>query len=496
MARALALVCAALLAPLSSAYTCDNALIDPEPAPEKAGAFAAYGHGHGLRVHDHHHDGALPLPSAPAASAAARAYAARRASAASPPALAAERLPLSSVKLLDGGRGALGQSNTLAWLQLFDAERLLFSFRATANRSTNGAQSYGGWESPGSLLRGHVTGGHFLSAAAQMVNSTGDAALAKTLAYLVGELQACQAANAALFGAGYLSAYPPDQFTCLENDMQGCHIWAPYYTVAKILRGLYDVYALVGDARAAAVAQGMMSYFAGRIRAFIARSTVSAWHPLLNAEFGGMNDVAWLFYQATGSADALYLAGAFDKACLLGPMALGEDYLAGIHANTHIPVVVGAAQGFAATGFAPFELATKGYFDAVHSGHTFVTGGASTGEWWGDAHRLGDGLDVNAVESCTSYNTLKISRALFSWSLDAGFLDSYERLKFSGMFGTMHPTAPGRILYMLPIDSTGVSKAHSYYGWSDPTDSMWCCSGSGMESGASCAITRALAEPT
>jgi DUF1680 family protein len=329
-----------------------------------------------------------------------------------------------------------------------------------------------------------------------MVNSTGDAALAKTLAYLVGELQACPAANAALFGAGYLSAYPPDQFTCLENDMQGCHIWAPYYTVAKILRGLYDVYALVGDARAAAVAQGMMSYFAGRIRAFIARSTVSAWHPLLNAEFGGMNDVAWLFYQATGSADALYLAGAFDKACLLGPMALGEDYLAGIHANTHIPVVVGAAQGFEATGFAPFELATKGYFDAVHSGHTFVTGGASTGEWWGDAHRLGDGLDVNAVESCTSYNTLKISRALFSWSLDAGFLDSYERLKFSGMFGTMHPTAPGRILYMLPIDSTGVSKAHSYYGWSDPTDSMWCCSGSGMESGASCAITHALAEPT
>ena len=42
-----------------------------------------------------------------------------------------------------------------------------------------------------------------------------------------------------------------------------------------------------GDIHAAAVAQGMMSYFAGRIRAFIARSTVSAWHPLLNAEFGG-----------------------------------------------------------------------------------------------------------------------------------------------------------------------------------------------------------------
>ena len=250
------------------------------------------------------------------------------------------------------------------------------------------------------------------------------------------------------------------------------------------MRGLYDIYALVGDARAAAVAEGMLGYFAGRIRRYVALNTISEWPKLLNAEFGGMNDVAFLWWQATGSADALYLAGAFDKACLLGPMALGEDYLSGIHANTHIPIVVGAAQGFEATGFAPFQMATQGYYDAVHGGHTFVTGGASTGEWWGDAHRLGSGLDPNAVESCTSYNTLKVSRALFSWTLDAAFLDRYERLKFSGMFGTMHPTAPGRILYMLPIDATGVSKAHSYYGWSDPTESMWCCSGSGMESGS------------
>ena len=77
-----------------------------------------------------------------------------------------------------------------------------------AGLDTKGAQSYGGWESPTSLLRGHITGGHFLSAAAQMVNATGDAGLKATLAYMVGELAACQTANAALFGAGYLGAYP------------------------------------------------------------------------------------------------------------------------------------------------------------------------------------------------------------------------------------------------------------------------------------------------
>ena len=120
------------------------------------------------------------------------------------------------------------------------------------------------------------------------------------------------------------------------------------------------------------------------------------------------------------------------------------------------------------------------------NGHSFATGGSSTGEWWGEPHRLGDGLDVNGVESCTTYNTLKVARALFSWTLDPDAMDLYERAKFSGMFGTMHPTVVGRIIYLLPLRGpdglAGGSKARSYWGWSDPLDSMWCCVGSGLES--------------
>lgn len=158
----------------------------------------------------------------------------------------------------------------------------------------------------------------------------------------------------------------------------------------------------------------------------------------------------------------------------------------GIHANTHIPIVVGAAQGFESTGYGPYAESATGYMNIIQNGHTFATGGSSTGEWWGDPHRLGDGLDVNGVESCTTYNTLKVTRALFTWTLDTNFLDFYERSKFSGMFGTMHPTVIGAIIYLLPMrgpnGQAGGSKARSYWGWSDPLDSMWCCVGSGMES--------------
>jgi hypothetical protein len=56
----------------------------------------------------------------------------------------------------------------------------------------------------------------------------------------------------------------------------------------------------------------------------------------------------------------------------------------------------------------------------------------------------------NNIESCTTYNVLKLGRAAFSWSLDLDALEFNERNKFSGMHGTMHPTLPGRVIYMLP----------------------------------------------
>lgn len=467
---------AAALAAFTSAYTCDNSLITG--ATEKEAAWVSLGaphHGlsHATVVHSHQH---VRQHSVPEPWVGAR------------PALAATRLPLSATTLVAGGRGFAAQQSTVAWLRMFDADRCLYSFRETANLSTAGAVPYGGWESPTSLLRGHILGGHFLSAASQIVNTTGDAAVAQTLQDIVTGLAACQAANGALFGSGYLSAFPPTQFDCLENGVsKDCPIWSPYYTIAKILRGLYDADTLAGVPGAADIAAGMLRYFATRIRSFIAKNSISAWWPLLNAEFGGMNDVAWLFYEATGSADALFLADvAFNKACLLGPLAFDKDYLAGIHANTHIPIVVGAAQGYEAGGGPEYAAAARGYLDVVEHGHTFATGGSSSGEWWGDAHRLGDQLDVNGVESCTTYNTLKVARAAFSWDLNTSAMDTYERAKYSGMHGTMHPTAVGRIIYLLPLrganGAAGGSKAHSYWGWSDALASMWCCVGSGMES--------------
>jgi hypothetical protein len=53
------------------------------------------------------------------------------------------------------------------------------------------------------------------------------------------------------WGTGFISAYPPDQFIMLENGAkyggQKNQIWAPYYTLHKILAGLMDVYEMSGN---------------------------------------------------------------------------------------------------------------------------------------------------------------------------------------------------------------------------------------------------------
>jgi hypothetical protein len=63
------------------------------------------------------------------------------------------------------------------------------------------------------------------------------------------------------WGTGFISAYPPDQFLMLENGAkyggQKNQIWAPYYTLHKILAGLMDVYEMSGNKKALAVAAGM-----------------------------------------------------------------------------------------------------------------------------------------------------------------------------------------------------------------------------------------------
>lgn len=145
---------------------------------------------------------------------------------------------LDNVTLLNGPfKDAL--EKTHSYLLEIEPDRLLHHFRLNAGLDTM-APAYRGWEER--ELRGHTTG-HYLSACAMMYLATGDTLLRGRVNYIVNALSECQKAN----GNGYVSAFPEELIDRVENLEE---VWAPYYTLHKIMAGLYDSYHYLGNEKA------------------------------------------------------------------------------------------------------------------------------------------------------------------------------------------------------------------------------------------------------
>ena len=203
---------------------------------------------------------------------------------------------LRDVKLLDGPfREAMERDRR--YLHELESDRLLWYFRQTAGLPTPG-EPMGGWEK--TELRGH-TMGHYLSACALMVASTGDEKLKAKADAIVAELAKCQKA----LGSGYLSAYPEEQ---IDRVIALKQVWAPWYTLHKIYAGLIDMYVYCDNAQSLQIAQGMARWTEGRLD----RLDRPAMQEMLNhTEQGGMNETLANLYGVTGERAWLELAERF-----------------------------------------------------------------------------------------------------------------------------------------------------------------------------------------
>ncbi|KAJ7519429.1 hypothetical protein O6H91_20G037800 [Diphasiastrum complanatum] len=379
---------------------------------------------------------------------------------------------LHNVSLASDSPQGIAQLTNLRYLLMLDLDSLVWNFRKTAGLKTLGS-AYGGWESPNSELRGHFVG-HYLSATALMWASTHEDALVDKMNPLVEALAECQNN----IGTGYLSGFPSELFDRFEALQS---VWAPYYTIHKILAGLLDQYTYVGNQKAFEMVLWMAKYFFNRVQLVIEKYTIERHWQSLNEETGGMNDVLYRLYSITGDSQHLTLAHLFDKPCFLGMLAVEADSLSGFHTNTHIPVVVGAQMRYEVIGDEQYKDISEFFLETVNSSHRFVTGGTSSGEFWTDPNRLGDTLHTEDEESCTTYNMLKVARNLFRWTKRIIYADYYERALLNGVLSIQRGQEPGVMIYMLPL-GPGDSKARSYHGWGTPFDSFWCCYGTGIES--------------
>ena len=370
--------------------------------------------------------------------------------------------PMKQVRLGEGPCKQAMEANR-RYLHSFPPDRLLHTFRINAGFPST-AQPLGGWEAPDCELRGHYAGGHYLSAAALMYASTGDEELKANANTVVAELAKCQDA----LKSGYLSAFPIEFFDRLRERQK---VWAPFYTIHKIMAGNLDMYVYCGNAQALEVAEKIAQWTAGYTQSM----SYEHMQRVLGTEYGGMAESLCNLYALTGKQQYLEVAQRFDKKIFFDPLAAHRDELKGLHVNTHIPQVIAAARYYELTGDQRHRDIAEYFFDEVVSERSYCTGGTSNGESWNtDPGKLSTELSTNTTECCCAYNMMKLARHLFGWSADPRLMDYYERAMFNHRLGTINPE-DGTMMYYLPLAS-GYWKT-----FGKPFDSLWCCTGTGSE---------------
>jgi uncharacterized protein len=372
-----------------------------------------------------------------------------------------EPFPLEQVRLLDGPFLEAARTNQ-DYLNSLPEDRLVHNFRVTAGLPSS-AEPLGGWEDPKCELRGHFTG-HFLSASALTYAATGDDAVKAKGDAIVADLAQCQQK----FGDGYLSAFPDDFFDRLRD---GKGVWAPFYTLHKIMAGNLDMYTYCHNQQALEVVEGMARWI-GHWTTGISDAHMQR---ILQTEYGGMNEVLFNLSAITGNGGYFFTGGRFEKPAFFDPLAGHRDELKGLHVNTHIPEVIGAARRYELTAEPYYHEVAKYFWDEVVEERSYATGGTSNGErWLSDPGDLSTQLSVSSEECCCGYNMLKLTRHLHQWTADPRYMDYYERTLFNSRLGTQHPEN-GFKMYYLPLQ-TGYWKF-----FNSRFNSFWCCTGTGAE---------------
>lgn len=419
------------------------------------------------------------------------------------PLTAAGMFPLERVRLLNGRfkeNQELHRTGYLAWLE---PDRLLYHYRVIAGLpQPAGVANLGGWEdNAGSnwganALRGHMLG-HYLTAASKMYAATGDGSYLTKLQYMMTELKKCQdaiGANEIAAGRvyGYLAGVPSSNFTTLENNPGSALV--PFYTIHKTLAGLADVYRYCGIDGALDIAIAMSDYHSWRV-AQLSSSQIEAMFRTDNGnseEWGGMNEALtniYLLSRQRGDADPnrhLEFARVFHRDWFINPLYNNLDQLNGLHANTHVPQVVGFAHAAAVLNESDPErerlyTAADHFWHIVNGQHWLVLGGNSYAEHFStpgkESGTNGSALSWNTAETCNTYNMLKLTGELFQHDPKAEYADYYEHALYNHILASLAPDT-GMATYFVSMEP-GHFKT---YG--KPEGSCWCCTGSGIENPA------------
>lgn len=394
---------------------------------------------------------------------------------------------------------------------LLDPDRLLAGFRETAGLIDGmdaeaisvymkGKKRYGGgWED--GLIGGHTLG-HYITALAQACVNNGLSEnerkdVSDRLDYILDALLECQELTAGTSYEGYIfgATLPTKEFQenpalQFDNVEKGLghpfeQAWVPWYTMHKILTGLNASFILAGKETGLKVANDLGMWIARRALSWDEAVNKA----VLGIEYGGMNDCLYELFTINRdlkkSGSRLFCkefekffdaAHRFDEEELFEKVLSGQaNVLNNTHANTTIPKFIGALARYEADNSQDKYLEyAESFWDMVISKHTYVTGGNSEDEHFGEDNVLdAERTNVNN-ETCNTYNMLKFSRRLFVQTGKKKYLDYAERTLINAIMPSQNHES-GFTTYFQPM-ATGYQKVFNTLD-----GNFWCCTGTGYE---------------
>lgn len=418
-------------------------------------------------------------------------------------------------------------------------DQFLYMFRdAFGQAQPQDAAPLGGWDRQTTRLRGHATG-HYLSAIAQATAScTYDETLRvrflQKMDYLIDTLyDLSQKSGRPVsaggpfnedptavppgpsrkdydsdlsqegirtdywnWGRGFISAYPPDQFIMLEKGAtygtRNSQIWAPYYTLHKILAGLLDCYEVGGKRKALEIASAMGTWVYERLKLVPEATRIAMWNRYIAGEYGGMNEVMARLHTLTGDQSYLDCARLFDNidfffgnAQQSHGLAKNVDTLRGKHANQHIPQITGALETYKGTGDPRYYRVADNFWEIIRQGYMYSIGGVAGAKNPNNAECFpaqpntlySNGFAKGGQnETCATYNLLKLSRQLFMYDQDGKFMDYYEQALYNHILASVAEDSPANT-YHVPLNPG----ARKRFGNARMTG-FSCCNGTALES--------------
>lgn len=357
-----------------------------------------------------------------------------------------------------------------AWMMSIPVNSLLQSFRNTSGAFSSREGGYmtvkklGGWEALDCDLRGHITG-HLLSAYATLYAQTGSQAVKVKADSIVNGLAEVQLAYGR---GGYLSAFAEG---LIDRNIQGKSVWAPFYTLHKIVQGMIDQYQMTGNEKALEIAKGMGNWAYNKLKPLSEETRKK----MIRNEFGGFNEAMYELYDLTKDERYLWVARYFYHNEKIDPLKAGNPDLGTNHANTFIPKLLGEARNFELFGAEDSRKAAEFLFWTLVNDHAFVIGELSDKEHLFKPTEQSKHLSGYDGENCCTFNLLKLADHLFSWNPSSKIADYYERALYNHILGQQDPKS-SMVCYFTPLQ-TG-----AYRLYSTRDSSFWCCVGSGFES--------------